>query len=97
MKLKKLISRLFLAALGVCVIFTATACDVDDVQKFIDDNTSVLDKPVNVRFDEENVLRWDSVKGATSYNVIIDNVVYSAQAPAFDLKNTNIANGKHEA
>ena len=63
-------------------------------------NKNVIEAPNNVSIDEENIMTWDSVSEAKSYNVKIydvrnnDNIIQSTRKTKFDLN--TLSEGDYE-
>ena len=55
-----------------------------------------LNIPTNIRLDEDNVLRWNSVDNASSYIIVIDELEYERNVLACDLKKILSKNGTYE-
>lgn len=66
--------RLFLLFI---LLFSLFACQQEET----------LNPPVNIRYQEETII-WDSVDGATSYSVMLNDVPYFVTDPLFDLHNS---------
>lgn len=61
-----------------------------------EDTNVKLAVPTNIRVDETNVLRWNSVDNASSYIIVIDEQEYERNVLACDLTKILKYNGRYE-
>ncbi len=70
----------------LCMLFTV-ACNPNDVQEIIDNNTKTLDVPTNVRVDENSAtLMWNSVEYASGYTIMVNQTTYTSNTNSFSLQ-----------
>lgn len=83
--MKKFLSVGISLVLIVTVVFTLCACE----------NQTVLDTPVNLRVEEETILRWNPVDGASEYTVSVEDNEYRCSDAQYDLsKYAHLVDGK---
>ncbi|MBR1677256.1 MAG: InlB B-repeat-containing protein [Clostridia bacterium] len=91
---RKLFSFLTLTVIAIFSLFAATACGVDDVQKFFDSSNpqKQLDAPTGLRI-ESGSLCWNPVEYATKYTVSIDGREDFSEDYKYSI--SNVKDGEH--